>query len=1058
MQRHITFISAGAGSGKTYRLSADLEQRLTGKTPLKPSGVIGTTFTKLAAGELRERVRRRLNERGFSQLANQMDQALLGTVNSVCGQLLSRFAFEAGLSPTLKVIEETEAAQLFNLALEQVLTVETVQTMNALAQRLGLVEDRTQQVNWKEDIRKIVNTARSNNQSEAQIKSSGSASADALLVFLPKPSTKDLDTALDTAVTKAIPSISKAIEQGLDTTKATKDYLALLQDVVTPIKHQNLAWSNWVKLSKAAPAKKSIPLCEAVQQVAATVEQHPRLKTDICQYCEHIFTLAAAALAQFQNTKKSRGLIDYTDQEHLLYEALDQPDIKNVLRDDLDLLLVDEFQDTSPIQLALFLRLATLAKQVIWVGDVKQAIYGFRGSDPELMQAILHHLETNGGRTEILPTSWRSRSELVSYVNEVFVPAFADILPKVRVALRPKPKSVKHPQSAVEHWHTPGRNKEDRALAVAKGLQEFIAGSYLLQDKESSQLRNANYGDVAILCRTHDNLATLAKALAAFQIPVSRSQTGLLQTPEAALVLAAIRYLVDPSDTLATAEIICLTQGQAPETWLQARLDYLATDAKPSQWGESVPLLQALASQRVRLQYLTPLEIMSQAMHSADIRRVILHWQSDTEQAKQRLLNLEQLLVFAETYEHQCANEGRVATITGLLLWLQQLAKDAGDTQAVNAGTQAVQLLTHHGAKGLEWPVVIAMDLDANIRNNLWGLTVEADNSKLDITNPLQSRSLRYWLWPFGKQANGIPFKDNVEQSAYGKAAQRRALAEAKRLLYVSLTRPRDCLILPLQHTDGEWLQCLNADWMLPLQDAKTLKLPLSEENIPVAFKLLTQPEAPKIATTQVTMPHWFVNIPPTQSKPPANISPSLRPPTQANISETIILGDRITLKDTPDMARLGEAIHALIATYLINTPKNPKNPKKLAEQVLTSYAVTAHISIDDALLCVTRFENFIKKNLSARAIKVEYPVTYRLPNGQVASGWIDALVETEQGYIIIDHKSNPQAKSEWKTIAMKYSGQLALYKEAVEAITQKPVIGCWIHFAVTGGILKLTF
>jgi len=58
----------------------------------------------------------------------------------------------------------------------------------------------------------------------------------------------------------------------------------------------------------------------------------------------------------------------------------------------------------------------------------------------------------------------------------------------------------------------------------------------------------------------------------------------------------------------------------------------------------------------------------------------------------------------------------------------------------------------------------------------------------------------------------------------------------------------------------------------------------------------------------------------------------------------------------------------------------------------------------------------------------------------------------------IIDHKSNLQAASEWQTIALKYSGQLALYKEAVEAITQKPVIGCWIHFAVTGGILKLTF
>ena len=107
MMEHITFISAGAGSGKTFRLASDLEKILTSEQAAKPSGVIGTTFTKLAAGELRERVRQRLNERGYTQIANQMSQALLGTVNGVCGQLLTRFAYEAGLSPNLKVIEES---------------------------------------------------------------------------------------------------------------------------------------------------------------------------------------------------------------------------------------------------------------------------------------------------------------------------------------------------------------------------------------------------------------------------------------------------------------------------------------------------------------------------------------------------------------------------------------------------------------------------------------------------------------------------------------------------------------------------------------------------------------------------------------------------------------------------------------------------------------------------------------------------------------------------------------------------------------------------------------
>lgn len=1046
MMDHITFISAGAGSGKTYRLACDLEKILTTEPAAKPSGVIGTTFTKLAAGELRERVRQRLNGRGFTQIANQMDQAMLGTVNSVCGQLLGRFAFEAGLSPNLKVVEEAEANRLFSQALEQVLTLQTVQDMNTLAFRLD-------QEDWKSIIKAIVNTARANDQTVEQIINSGKASADSLLSFFPKPTSKKLDNELYNAVEAAI----TFIKNSEDSTKGTQSYLNLLQDLVAPIKQDNLTWPNWVKLSKASATKRSQDASDAVQRVAADFEKHPRLHADIRDYCEQLFSIAAYALAQFQDFKKIRGLIDFTDQEHLLYQALENPLVQAVLQDELELLMVDEFQDTSPIQLALFLRLAKLAKQVIWVGDVKQAIYGFRGSDPELMQAILNHLEANGGNTEVLDTSWRSRSELVNYVNEVFVPAFANSLPKERVELKPKPGNSKQPQTALEHWQLVGSNKPKRALALAKGLQEFIADGYQLKDKDDGQFRTAHYGDVAVLCRSHANLTEIADALLAFNIPISRSQTGLLNTPEAALVLAAMRYLIDPSDSLATAEIICLSQGEAPETWLQSRLDYIAGENKLSRWGDDSALLNTLAKQRERVQYLTPSELMGQAIHAGDIRRVILNWQTDAEQAKQRLLNIEQLLAFAESYENQCGNEGHVATVTGLILWLNQLAKDGEDTQAANTQTLAVQLLTHHGAKGLEWPVVIAMDLEANIKSNVWGLSVKADNTSLDITQPLQGRKLQYWLWPFGLQATGITVKERVEQSEHGLTEQHRAQEEAKRLLYVSLTRPRDCLIIPLKDTKGEWLRVLAADWMLPDDKVKNeLTLPASKKKIPVIYKTLLQEEAPEKILTGQQVPHWFVNIASHQVKLPAKLSPSLVPPLEnASVSEVATLGERISLQGTPNMARLGEAIHALIATQMIN---NPAHPTMLAEQVLGNYAVLEHISVEDALICVERFRHFIEQQLAAKSIQVEYPIKYQLPNGQIASGWIDALVETEQGYVIIDHKSNPQSKADWHDVALKYSGQLALYKSAVEAATDKPVVGCWVHFAVTGGCLKISF
>ena len=94
MSATIHFISAGAGSGKTYRITEDLEKMLASGA-VRPSGVIATTFTRMAATELRERVRQKLIAGGKVQQAAQMGQALIGTVNGVCGELLRRFAFEA---------------------------------------------------------------------------------------------------------------------------------------------------------------------------------------------------------------------------------------------------------------------------------------------------------------------------------------------------------------------------------------------------------------------------------------------------------------------------------------------------------------------------------------------------------------------------------------------------------------------------------------------------------------------------------------------------------------------------------------------------------------------------------------------------------------------------------------------------------------------------------------------------------------------------------------------------------------------------------------------------
>src|SRR5690606_29083732 len=148
---HVTFISAGAGSGKTYRLTQELEHALV-RDGMNPARVIGTTFTVKAAEELRERVRERLIRSGRPQLAEQSTRALIGTVHSVCERLLKRFAFELGLSPELNVVSVEDSQGFFHQALDAVLDPSTVGKMNEVADRLGLPA-------WQNDVKRIADAA-----------------------------------------------------------------------------------------------------------------------------------------------------------------------------------------------------------------------------------------------------------------------------------------------------------------------------------------------------------------------------------------------------------------------------------------------------------------------------------------------------------------------------------------------------------------------------------------------------------------------------------------------------------------------------------------------------------------------------------------------------------------------------------------------------------------------------------------------------------------------------------------------------------------------------------
>ena len=220
---------------------------------------------------------------------------------------------------------------------------------------------------WRAQVLEAVNSARANNIEAACIPAWGIESAESLLAHFQSPYSagKEIDQELQAAIENALASIDTEV----DTTKGTGTYCGLLRGARSALQQNRMPWSGWVKLSKEKPTKKSLEFAEPIQMIAADYEKHPRLHQDITEFCTEIFQLAADSLAAFQNLKAVRGMIDFVDQEQRLYNLLDNPIVKTALQGELQVLMVDEFQDTSPIQLALFMRLAELADKVIWVGD-----------------------------------------------------------------------------------------------------------------------------------------------------------------------------------------------------------------------------------------------------------------------------------------------------------------------------------------------------------------------------------------------------------------------------------------------------------------------------------------------------------------------------------------------------------------------------------------------------------------------------------------------------------------------------------------------------------------
>lgn len=1017
-------VTASAGSGKTWRLTQLLTDAVMEGLPAE--AIMATTFTVRAAQELLGRARSSLLQAGRLQDAQLLGAALIGTLHAIGARLLYDFAFELGMSPSLQVLSEEDTLFSIQEALQSVFEEEPYLTdIQRASQAFGVPTSE-----WQEVVRQLIQQARANRLSSAALLECGCQSLDELLGFLDVPQSAGPDEALAQAVEDAWARFGR-VETTVQEQRKAQD---ILRDARHAIHHDRLRWVHWVRLCKIYGGKKWEVQLESVRQAAASYVSHLRLRADMTVYMQALYRFAARGMDAYAEHKRRLGLIDYGDQEEQLLMLLESPHLSGRVAARIQVLLVDEFQDTSPMQLAIFLRLAETSRLAAWVGDPKQAIYQFRGADPALMSACLERLQADPP----LDTSYRSIPGLVHFVNRVFGEPF-ERQGVPFVPLRAARTGLVGEDPVVSIWGLETQNRAEDWEAIAAGL--VTLRDRRVEDPVRKVVRPLQLGDVAILCRTREGCRNLAAALSKAGYPVTCQQAGLLETIEGRMAEAGLRLLVDSADVLAAATIAFCDRPPevSEEDWLLDRLSAVRDGLQGRAW-DNHPRVAALHAARPRAKTASPWEALDIALSAMDLSGLCLSF----PQAQQRRANIEALRGHATAYEERCRVLHWPASTAGFIAYLHRLAAEGKDEGMVASGDDAVRVLTYHAAKGLEWPVVVLTELDHEVPEAWRGITVSTIGA-FDMSEPLARRHVRYWFSPFERQSAGVPYLDRIRRSPVGAGLQGRAGEEALRLLYVGFTRARDHLVLALRSKDGTpqsnpWLE----------QALHVPRIPDGEGLEVAGVRAQGRRLHPGLATAPEPPPGLTLARGDACDRPAAVRAASDLEGGSWEVAEVVELGGRINTGPAEERDILGDAVHAFLAADTVIGDRVARHA--LAMRVLSGFEQSG--ILDPALLVVAgdRMVAFLATRYPGARILREYPLAYR-DGDQEVWGQADLVIDSGADWTVIDHKTFEGSPAE---AASRFGAQLQAYGEALLRASGRPVAGLWLHQALSGRMVRI--
>ncbi len=1030
---HLTVCAAGAGSGKTYSICERITEAILGGTD--PASILATTFRTTAASDLKHRIQARiLSEKRLPfhervALAERLELAFVGTVDSVAHKLLRRYALEGGMSPRLEVLdEETEQRALVRILQE--MDPEPWQTLASIGRKFG---DKDAQKTALDLLHLKRGNRISNADFAAQMAASAKRTSEVISPTGPNPHAPNPNELYDRV--KATLATLETIPDTTGTTAKAKAKLAAF------IRMRTGEWHEFTSCTKLEASKKSgaDAALEPLRAFAGQVRQMRAIHDDVHAFLNLLATQTLELSNAYDAYKEARGMLDFTDLEAKLLDLLERPDVADDLRESISLVVVDEFQDTNPIQLAIFLRLRDLAAESYWVGDEKQAIYGFRGSDADLMQAVWSRVPP--AHRQKLPASYRSQAGLVHAANRIF----EEVFPGCSL----KPTRPEEPV-AIERWLISAKNIPLEHGILAGGVSNLI--------EEGTRER-----DIAVLTRTNQEAKDIATALKQRGIRATVDLPGLLATRECVVALAGLGVVADGWDTHAAATLLHHLEEAKPETpeWIIDRLTQRQADPRATPWAGH-PIIEQLRA--IDATALSPADALAAVIHALDLPSQVTRWGDSAR----RHVHLDALLRLASKFAEDARASRRAATVAGLIAWLNKLERDKLDTVPTPAGLDAVTVTTYHGSKGLEWPVVILASLKTPKAPDPWEPRVEGGAIEQDA--PLQDRYIRYWPWPF---LTGGPFSTKTKVTGLledslatpeGISLIAKEEAESLRLLYVGFTRARSRVILSHRDEADAEKRLPHYAWLhrIPRVD-DALQNAFTEGTYPLTdgsnLRVREMSMAPEIIEGETAHAAW-VHAPTSTgvTHAPRIVQPSQRQGTIASAKlHAVTLPGTGTLPPIRgrEVDALGDAIHAYFATLPSTNALDDNARRAIAARCITAHRVSGALDIEALVHAGERLRAWVKAEHPDATWHTEVNITAPL-DGSQGVGTIDMLlVDADGATTLVDHKSVGGGTADAAEKARAFTAQIEAYVQLLKECGA-PTPSANVHLPYAGAMVVI--